>query len=107
MTNPNDQLLQQREGEARQHYINIVSSMLTLIRQQCKVDWLNYGDDCTKYFFAKTKQRKLASYVYALQDDQGQTHQGFIKVTSILQDYYKALLGPSEVPRTSIDPYAI
>ncbi|KAJ8431533.1 hypothetical protein Cgig2_009611 [Carnegiea gigantea] len=90
--------------QARQHYSQIVSSMIALIRQQCKVDWLNYGDDCMRYFFAKAKQRKVDSYVYSIQDNHGNDQQGFGEVVGILQDYFKALLGPSTVTRPPINP---
>ncbi|KAJ8424378.1 hypothetical protein Cgig2_033995 [Carnegiea gigantea] len=44
----------------REHYIEILSSSADLIKQQCKIDWLTQGDECTHFFFAKAKQRKLA-----------------------------------------------
>ena len=77
--------------------------MLTLIRQQCKVDWLNYGDDCTKYFFAKVTQRKTAKYFFEIKDAQGQQKQGFGEVAGIMQVFYKKLLGEQNTPRISVD----
>jgi len=50
-------------------------------------------DECTKYFFAKEKQRKVASYFFELQDDQGNLQQDFLAVAFIMQHYYKGQLG--------------
>ena len=94
MADPCHPDLQQQETQAREQHIYIVSSLIDLIRQQCEVDWLNYGDDCTWYFFAKAKQRKVESYAFTIQDDHGHVHQGFGEVADILQVYYKGLLGP-------------
>ncbi|KAJ8425385.1 hypothetical protein Cgig2_018474 [Carnegiea gigantea] len=88
----NDSLLQQ-EREAQRHYISIISSTLDITRQQCKVDWIKYGDAGTQFFYAKAKQRKLQTYVYSLRDDDGLQHQGFDAVSRVLQDYYSSLLG--------------
>ncbi|KAJ8419273.1 hypothetical protein Cgig2_021084 [Carnegiea gigantea] len=44
---------------------------IDLIKQQSKADWVSYDDDCTAYFFAKAKQRKLETYLYEIQDEQG------------------------------------
>jgi len=59
------------EKEARSKYISILSSSMALIKQQCKMEWISYGDDNTRTFFARAKQRKLASYIYQIKDDKG------------------------------------
>jgi len=66
------------------HYITILSSVIDLIRQQCNTDWIGCGDYCTKYLFAKAKQRKIETYVYEIKDDNGQSHQGFEAVATLL-----------------------
>jgi len=43
------------EKLAKEHYVAILSSSMALIKQQCKIEWLKYGDDCTKLFMAKSK----------------------------------------------------
>ncbi|KAJ8421822.1 hypothetical protein Cgig2_000991 [Carnegiea gigantea] len=63
-----NQVLKNQEEECRNHYIKVLSSMLSLIKQQSKPDWIKYGDECTRYFFTRVKQRKLATYIYTLQD---------------------------------------
>ncbi|KAJ8421820.1 hypothetical protein Cgig2_000989 [Carnegiea gigantea] len=66
-----NQVLKHQEEECRNHYIKVLSSMLSLIKQQSKPDWIKYGDECTRYFFTRVKQRKLATYIYTLQDQSG------------------------------------
>jgi len=90
--------------EARDHYIRILSSSIDLIKQQSKAEWIGYGDDCTRLFFAHAKQRKLATYVYSLEDGKGHTQYGFHNVACILHEYYSSLLGPSTQSTTPIDP---
>ncbi|KAJ8419399.1 hypothetical protein Cgig2_032985 [Carnegiea gigantea] len=95
---------QQREREARNHYISILSSAMDLLKQQSKLEWIKYGDDCTKLFFAKAKQRKLATYVYTITNEDGRQVEGFDQVRKVMLTFYKNLLGKQFTPRTSIDP---
>ena len=59
-----DQSIASKERQAKEHYISILSSSLSLIKQQSKMDWINLGDDSTRLFFTKSKQRKMAIYIY-------------------------------------------
>ena len=58
---PMNKQLAQRENTQRNHYTLILSSVIDILRQQCKAEWLAYGDECTRYFFARAKQRKTSS----------------------------------------------
>ena len=66
LTDPTNMEFQQNERLSRDNYIKILSSVIDILRQQCKAEWILYGDDCTRYFFAKAQQRKTASYIYEL-----------------------------------------
>ena len=66
LADPMNKQLAQKEANQRGHYTLILSSVVDILRQQCKADWLAYGDECTRYFFAKAKQRKTASYFFEL-----------------------------------------
>ncbi|KAJ8435318.1 LOW QUALITY PROTEIN: hypothetical protein Cgig2_026410 [Carnegiea gigantea] len=44
---------------------------MALMKEECKIEWISYGDDNTRTFFAGAKQRKLASYIYQIKDDKG------------------------------------
>ena len=68
---PRNEHLQQQEKEGREKYIDILSSSLSLIQQQAKMEWITQGDDNTRLFFAKAKQRKVSTYIYTIKDDQG------------------------------------
>ena len=77
----------------RAHYLHILSSVIDITKQRSKAEWIGYGDESTRYFFAKTKKRKTDTYILSIQDDQGHTRQGFIEVKEVMHAYYKSLLG--------------
>lgn len=62
------------------------------------------GDDNTKYFFAKSKQKKMATYIYALENDTEQMEEGFEKVDNIMFHYYQSILGSDTGGRLPIVP---
>ena len=99
--------LLQEEKEAREHYVAILNSSMALIQQQCKIEWIKYGDDCTKFFFAKAKQRKMANYIYSIQDHRGQTVEGFDNVGKVMNNFYRNTLGTQETMRKELDPEII
>ena len=70
-----------------------MQSSLALLKQQSKADWIRYKDQSTKFFMAKIKQRKMANYIYALNDDTGKRTKGFEEFPEILINFYKGLLG--------------
>jgi len=83
----------QEEEVCREPYIKVLSLTLSLIKQQCKAEWIKFGDECTRYFFAKAKQRKLATYIYTLQDQNGESIEGFKAVATKKLQFYKKILG--------------
>ena len=56
---PTDKALLQVEQECRTKYTDILSSSLLLIKQQSKAFWLNQGDQCSKAFMAKMRQKRM------------------------------------------------
>ncbi|KAJ8419283.1 LOW QUALITY PROTEIN: hypothetical protein Cgig2_007606 [Carnegiea gigantea] len=92
----------------KSNFVNL-RAQLSSVRaalEKSKAEWISYGDECTKYFFAKIKQRKTATYILALQDNQGQIKQGFAEVAEVMQQYYQKLLGKQNTQRMPIDPNA-
>ena len=53
--NPGSTEWKQKEVLGRAHYIHTLSSVIDIIKQQSKAEWIGYGDECTNYFFAKIK----------------------------------------------------
>ncbi|KAJ8422905.1 hypothetical protein Cgig2_028767 [Carnegiea gigantea] len=100
---PLNPALQIKGKKQREQYTKVLSSSLSLIKQQCKFQWLNQGDHCTKWFFAKMKQRQLNSFVYTIQDEHGQEIEGFDKVGSIMTKFYQELLSKQSTRRNPID----
>jgi len=90
---PDSDTLKHLEKETRNNYISVLSSSLVLLKQQSKIDWIKYGDDSIRFFFAKAKQRKLATYFYSPHDASGAEVERFDKVGEVLYSYYKDLLG--------------
>jgi len=41
------------------------------------MEWITQGDLSTRFFFAKAKQRKLSTCIYAIKDDHGKQVEGF------------------------------
>ncbi|KAJ8420694.1 hypothetical protein Cgig2_021608 [Carnegiea gigantea] len=98
-----DTSLIQVEKDLRCKYSDTLSSSLALMQQQCKIEWINYGDECRRIFFAKAKQRKLASYIYQIKDADGNLIEGFDQVSSTMQTFHKSLLGEQNTTRKKID----
>ncbi|KAJ8419640.1 LOW QUALITY PROTEIN: hypothetical protein Cgig2_030847 [Carnegiea gigantea] len=97
--------LRQQVETARQRlttYIDILSSSISLIKQQCKFEWIGYGNDSTRLFFAKAKQRKLVSYTYSLMDEEGHLVEGFDQLERIVKHFWQGLLGPQIVSQSPI-----
>ena len=90
---PSNVQLHHKEKEARERYIAILSSNLSVMQQRSKMEWITQGDISTRFFFAKAKQRKLSIYIYTIQDDQGKQVEGFEDVGAIMMQFYKRLLG--------------
>jgi len=104
---PEDPNLLAKERATKVLYASILESSLSLIKQQCKQEWLSLGDENTRCFFAKAKQRKLATYIYSLQDTSGAMVEGFDAVGQVMFDYYKQKLGPQHISRKRIDQEVI
>ncbi|KAJ8425201.1 hypothetical protein Cgig2_004323 [Carnegiea gigantea] len=92
-----------QEKEARDRYIAILSSSLALIKQQCKVEWITQGDEYSRFFFAKAKQRKLATYIYNIHDAENREVEGFEEVRKVMLAFYTKLLGHLSIIRRPID----
>ena len=54
---PRNNDLQRHEKEARNHYISILSSVMDLLKQQSKIEWIKYGDDCTCLLYTSPSPR--------------------------------------------------
>ena len=103
MNNPRDEGLLCKEKELICEYNSILSSGISLLQQQCKQDWVKYGDISSRFFFAKAKQRKLATFIYSIKDDTRSWTEGFDKVGQVMVDFYKKLLGGHPQYRSPIE----
>ena len=101
--NPQDKDLLQKEHECIIAYTSILSSSLSLIKQQSRALWMNQGDRCIKAFMVKMKQKRLQAYVYAIKDKDGEWQEGFENVSQVMNEFYRNLLGTQVVGREPID----
>ncbi|KAJ8425192.1 hypothetical protein Cgig2_004314 [Carnegiea gigantea] len=101
--NPRDEALIAQEKEVRIRYLEVLKSSMTLLKQQSKQQWINYGDQASRLFFAKMKQRKLNNYVYAITNGNGNRREGFDEVAKVMDQYYQGSLGKNESPRDEIN----
>ena len=60
-----------QEEACRQSYVAIRKLALLLMQQQCKVEWIRYGDGYIKLSFAKANQREDYTYIYSLKNSNG------------------------------------
>ncbi|KAJ8450406.1 hypothetical protein Cgig2_002091 [Carnegiea gigantea] len=102
LSHPSQEDWLSQEKEAMMNYNHILSSSLSLLKQQCKIDWFNQGHSNSKLFFTKAKIRKLTSYIYGIKDADGNWVEGFDNVGRTMVDLYKNFLGPQSVARTSV-----
>ena len=105
--NPRDEGLLEQEKEARGRYLELLKSSLTLIKQQSKQLWITHGDQTSKPFFAKMKQRKINNYVYSITDGNDNRREGFDEVAKIMLQFYQGLLGRKEDQRVEINLDAV
>ena len=73
------------------------------MKQQSKADWIGFGDECSRQFMAKIKQRKVLQCIYQVKDKNDQWVEGFDKVADIMTDFYHNVLGRQEQHTSAID----
>ncbi|KAJ8438897.1 hypothetical protein Cgig2_007742 [Carnegiea gigantea] len=66
-----------------------------------------YGDECSRFFMAKIKQRKAMNSIYILRDRNDHWIKGFDAVTEIITTYYQDLLGTKDQHKTKVDQQVI
>ena len=62
----------QEEASSRDHYIAINHSAKLLIKQQSKAEWIGHGDEFSRVFMARIKQRKALSSIFHIKDQNDQ-----------------------------------
>ena len=100
---PGNKDLIAQEDIQRNHYVTITASALALMKQQSKAEWIGFGDECSRQFMAKIKQRKAQQCIYQLKDTNGQWAEGFEQVADIMTAYYQTRLGRQDQPTSTID----
>jgi len=99
--------LHHKESQSRDLYILINHSAISLMQQQSKAEWIGLGDECTRMFMARIKQRKAMTSIFHIRDLNDQRVEGFEAVSMVMTRYYKELLGKSDHHITCVDPLVI
>ncbi|KAJ8420414.1 LOW QUALITY PROTEIN: hypothetical protein Cgig2_018065 [Carnegiea gigantea] len=63
----------------RDLYISINHSVMLLVKQQSKAEWISFGDECTRVFMVKMKQRKAWTSIYHINDQHDQRVEGHME----------------------------
>ncbi|XP_074270876.1 uncharacterized protein LOC141594786 [Silene latifolia] len=76
---------------------------LMILAQRAKAHNIKYNDTCSKFFFAKIKERQQSQMIGEIKGVYGTRHQGLHSVGEAFVDYYQQLLGEA-TPTTPISP---
>ncbi|VFQ91512.1 unnamed protein product [Cuscuta campestris] len=63
--------------------------------QQAKADWITYGDQDSKLFYAWIKKRRIQNHLTSIANLEGAVVEGKMEVARVLVDYYQKQLGES------------
>lgn len=96
---------EEKEREVRTKHVKLLGSSISPIKQQSAAHQISYGDQCTRFFITKIKQRKLASYVCSVNGTQGNSVNGFDKLAQVVTNYNHNLHGKQNIERvhTNLD----
>ncbi|KAJ8435936.1 hypothetical protein Cgig2_013283 [Carnegiea gigantea] len=100
---PSNTDLLQKENSSKEHYVSINHSAISLTKQQSKANWIGYGDECSRVFMARIKQRKVMTSIFHIRDHNNQGVEGFDAVTEVMTRFYKELLGIKKHHRIKVD----
>ncbi|XP_074300066.1 uncharacterized protein LOC141631271 [Silene latifolia] len=84
-----------KEKIASQELWALKEAETKILIQKAKVHDIEHNDSCSKFFFAKIKERQQSQYIGEIQDIHGSLHSGLHDVGEAFVDYYQQLLGSS------------
>ncbi|KAL2225193.1 UNVERIFIED_CONTAM: hypothetical protein Sindi_3049600 [Sesamum indicum] len=64
-----------------------------MLQQRAKMQWMKEGDQCTRIFFRKIAQRRVARRILQINDDYGTSHTEPGEIINEFVHYYQNLLG--------------
>ncbi|KAL2225552.1 UNVERIFIED_CONTAM: hypothetical protein Sindi_2917400 [Sesamum indicum] len=83
----------QLEHCCRLVYAKAVKLEQIMLQQRAKMQWMKGGDQCSRIFFRKIAQRRVARRIMQINDDNGTTHTESGEITNEFVRYYQNLLG--------------
>ncbi|KAL2225359.1 UNVERIFIED_CONTAM: Retrovirus-related Pol polyprotein from type-2 retrotransposable element R2DM [Sesamum indicum] len=74
-------------------YAKAVKQEQIILQQRAKMQWMKGGDQCSRIFFRKIAQRRVARRILQINDDNGTIHTETGEIINEFVSYYKDLLG--------------
>ncbi|KAL2235669.1 UNVERIFIED_CONTAM: hypothetical protein Sindi_1299100 [Sesamum indicum] len=88
-----DKAQQLLEHCCRLVYAKAVKLEQIMLQQRAKMQWMKEGDQCTRIFFRKIAQRRVARRILQINDDYGTSHTEPGEIINEFVHYYQNLLG--------------
>ncbi|KAL2231031.1 UNVERIFIED_CONTAM: hypothetical protein Sindi_1697500 [Sesamum indicum] len=88
-----NEALLQLEHCCRLVYAKAVKLEQIMLQQRAKIQWMKEGDQCTRIFFRKIAQRRVARRILQINDDYGTSHTEPGEIINEFVHYYQNLLG--------------
>ncbi|XP_011101722.1 uncharacterized protein LOC105179788 [Sesamum indicum] len=92
-TDRQNEALLQLEHCCRLVYAKAVKLEQIMLQQRAKIQWMKEGDQCTRIFFRKIAQRRVARSILQINDDYGTSHTEPGEIINEFVHYYQNLLG--------------
>lgn len=94
--NPLNRALQEQEKQKCQKFRK--SSYLTdvFLQQKSKANWINLGDDYTRYFYSIIKHKRLQQATSQIRDKKGKMQTQNTSIAKVFIEYYEELLRQKE-----------
>ncbi|XP_074298627.1 uncharacterized protein LOC141629546 [Silene latifolia] len=84
-----------KEKTVSQEFWSLKLAETKILIQKAKVHDIKHNNSCSKFFFAKIKERQQSQYIGEIHDIHGSLHSGLHDVGEAFVDYYQQLLGSS------------
>ena len=92
--NPCDSVLLSEEASLSLLFGNLLRAEEGLVRQKSRIQWLNLGDQNTKFFFQAMKQHHSRSKITSISKEDGTRLEDPALVKEEIVTFYNTLLGP-------------
>ncbi|KAL0434983.1 UNVERIFIED_CONTAM: hypothetical protein Sradi_0206200 [Sesamum radiatum] len=86
-------LIQKLASICRKVYMDAVGQEQAMLKQRAKIHWLKEGDQCSRIFFRRIRQKRIIQRVFQITTPQGDLISDYNGVQEEFVRYYQTLLG--------------